>query len=208
MTCLTLPRGRFHEQRRKSSFDGRCPHWSHQGQRRSSHSCSWQVDGCAIHQPPTGPDPARKQRWGGRRFRGLQLSSDNRVHNIRLETAADKRAIFNDTSVDSLGRITLRGITTIGRVQILARDKVKAGHDNAAGGIVWATLFGLGGYLLGQGMRRAAGPLGWIVLPIVLFGGLALWRYFKNNEERLVDDAKRALKSRNQSEANIHKTRR
>jgi hypothetical protein len=59
---------------------------------------------------------------------GLQLSSDNRVHNIRLHASPDKRAIFNDTSVASLGRIELRGITTIGRVQILARDKVRGGH--------------------------------------------------------------------------------
>lgn len=64
---------------------------------------------------------------------GLQLSSDNRVHNIRLETTPDKRAIFNDTSVDSFGRIELRGVTTIGRVQILARDKVKAGHVDVTG---------------------------------------------------------------------------
>ncbi|WP_439924498.1 DedA family protein [Nitrobacter sp. JJSN] len=78
---------------------------------------------------------------------------------------------------------------------------------NAAGGIVWATLFGSGGYFLGQGMRRAAGPLGWIVLAIAFFGGLALWRYFKNNEDRLFDDAKRALESRNRSGANIQKAR-
>jgi hypothetical protein len=64
---------------------------------------------------------------------GLQLSSDNRVHNIRLETAPDKRAIFNNTSMDSLGRVELRSVTTIGRVQILARDKVRAGHVDVTG---------------------------------------------------------------------------
>src|SRR5271170_5399840 len=56
---------------------------------------------------------------------GLQLSSNNEVRNIRLEASTDKRAIFNDTSVDGLGRIQLAGITTIGQVQILARDKVR-----------------------------------------------------------------------------------
>jgi len=59
---------------------------------------------------------------------GLQLSSDNRVHNIRLHASPDKRAIFNDTSVASLGRIELRSVTTTGRVQILVRDKVRGGH--------------------------------------------------------------------------------
>jgi hypothetical protein len=64
---------------------------------------------------------------------GLQLSSDNRIHNIGLQTSADKRAIFNDTSVASLGRIELRRVTTIGRVQILARDNVRGGHVDVNG---------------------------------------------------------------------------
>ena len=64
---------------------------------------------------------------------GVQLSSDNRIHNLRVETSPEKRAIFNDTSVDSLGRIELRGVTAVGRVQILARDKVRAGHVDVTG---------------------------------------------------------------------------
>jgi len=64
---------------------------------------------------------------------GLQLSSDNRVHNIHLHASPDKRAIFNDTAVSSLGRIELRGVTTTGRVQILARDKVRGGHVDVNG---------------------------------------------------------------------------
>ena len=64
---------------------------------------------------------------------GLQLSSDNRVHTIRLDAAPDRRAIFNDTSVGSLGRIELRRVTTTGRVQILARDQVRGGHVDVNG---------------------------------------------------------------------------
>ena len=64
---------------------------------------------------------------------GLQLSSDNRIHNIRLNASENKRAIFNDTSVESLGRIELRGVTTTGCVQILARDKVRGGHVDVNG---------------------------------------------------------------------------
>jgi hypothetical protein len=64
---------------------------------------------------------------------GLQLSLDNQVHQIRLNVAPDRRAIFNDTSVPSLGRIELRGVTTTGRVQILARDKVRSGHVDVNG---------------------------------------------------------------------------
>ncbi len=64
---------------------------------------------------------------------GLQLSSDNQIHNIRLDASSDKRAIFNDTSVSSLGRIALRGVKTTGRVQILARDNVRGGHIEVNG---------------------------------------------------------------------------
>ncbi len=64
---------------------------------------------------------------------GIQLSSDNRIHNIRLNASAAKRAIFNDTSVATLGRIELRGVTTTGCVQILARDKVRGGHVDVNG---------------------------------------------------------------------------
>lgn len=64
---------------------------------------------------------------------GLQLSSNNRVHNIRLDAAPDRRAIFNDTGVATLGRIELRSVTTTGRVQILVRDKVRGGHVDVIG---------------------------------------------------------------------------
>jgi len=64
---------------------------------------------------------------------GLQLSSDNQVRSVHLRTPPDKRAIFNDTSVNSLGHILLAGVTTIGQVQILARDKVRGGHVEVDG---------------------------------------------------------------------------
>ena len=62
---------------------------------------------------------------------GVHLSTDNRIHSIRLQTSVEKRAIFNDTSVASLGRIEVRGIIATGRAQILARDKVRSGHVDA-----------------------------------------------------------------------------
>lgn len=64
---------------------------------------------------------------------GLQLSSDNEVVGIYLETSVDKRAIFNDTSVASLGRMRLADVRTIGQVQILVRDKVQGGHVDVNG---------------------------------------------------------------------------
>ncbi len=64
---------------------------------------------------------------------GLQLSSDNEVRSLRLEASLDKRALFNDTSVDSLGCIRLQAITARGQIQILARDKVLSGHVDVDG---------------------------------------------------------------------------
>ncbi len=49
-------------------------------------------------------------------------------------TFGDQReSFFNDTSVESLGRRELRGVTTTGRVQILARDRVRGGRVNVDG---------------------------------------------------------------------------
>ncbi|MEZ0167853.1 hypothetical protein [Microvirga sp. TS319] len=64
---------------------------------------------------------------------GLQLSLDKRVHQACLNVSADRRAIFNDTSVDGLWRIELRGVTTLGRGQIPARDNVRSGHVDVSG---------------------------------------------------------------------------
>jgi hypothetical protein len=64
---------------------------------------------------------------------GIELTSDNGIHNVHLCASPQRRAIFNDTSVASLGRIQLRGVTAHGRVQILARDKVRGGHVEVNG---------------------------------------------------------------------------
>lgn len=64
---------------------------------------------------------------------GLELSSDNELVDIRLEASVDKRVIFNDTHIDSLGRIRLSGVSAIGQVQILARDTVRSGHVDVDG---------------------------------------------------------------------------
>jgi membrane protein DedA with SNARE-associated domain len=63
---------------------------------------------------------------------------------------------------------------------------------NAAGGIVWATLFGVGGYMLGESIHRIAGPIGWIGLACALIGCVIGWRFFKIHEERLLKQAEAA----------------
>jgi membrane protein DedA with SNARE-associated domain len=63
---------------------------------------------------------------------------------------------------------------------------------NAAGGIVWATVFGVGGYVLGEGIRRIAGPIGWAALIAAMVFALVLWRYYKKHEERFLAEAEAA----------------
>jgi hypothetical protein len=57
---------------------------------------------------------------------------------------------------------------------------------NALGAIVWATVFGLGGYLLGASIHRIAGPMGWLMLGLAVLAAILFWRYFKHHEERLL----------------------
>jgi hypothetical protein len=62
---------------------------------------------------------------------GLQLSADNRVHGLQLFADPERRAIFNDTGVDGLGRLVLHDLSVEGVVQLLARDRVRGGHVEA-----------------------------------------------------------------------------
>lgn len=63
---------------------------------------------------------------------------------------------------------------------------------NAAGGIVWAGLFGLGGYVLGETIHNIAGPIGWIGLACAVVAIIIGWRFFKMHEERLLQQAEAA----------------
>ena len=62
---------------------------------------------------------------------GLQLSADNQIEQLTLITDPERCAIFNDTAVTHLGRLTLRRLSIIGVVQLLARDRVGGGHVEA-----------------------------------------------------------------------------
>jgi membrane protein DedA with SNARE-associated domain len=64
---------------------------------------------------------------------------------------------------------------------------------NAAGGILWATLFGVGGYVLGDNIHRIAGPVGIAVVVIAVALLIAGFIFLRRNEQRLEDEAVRAL---------------
>jgi hypothetical protein len=62
---------------------------------------------------------------------GVQLSTDNQVESLQLHTDPNRRALFNDTRVERLGRLVLRNLRTVGVIELLARDKVRSGHVEA-----------------------------------------------------------------------------
>ena len=64
---------------------------------------------------------------------------------------------------------------------------------NALGGIVWATLYGMGGYLLGDNIHRFTGPIGTITIVLAVFLILVFLILLRRNEHRLEEEAERAL---------------
>jgi membrane protein DedA with SNARE-associated domain len=61
---------------------------------------------------------------------------------------------------------------------------------NAAGGLVWATLYGLGGYFLGDNIHRPVGIVFLVLAVLLIITGIVIVR---RNEQRLEDEAQRAL---------------
>jgi membrane protein DedA with SNARE-associated domain len=64
---------------------------------------------------------------------------------------------------------------------------------NALGGIVWATIFGLGGYFLGDRVHQLTGPVGIIAVVLAAIILIAFFIFLRRNEKRLEDEAERAL---------------
>ena len=64
---------------------------------------------------------------------------------------------------------------------------------NAAGGILWATIYGLGGYALGNNVNRLAGPVGIALAVIAALIIIVFLVVLKRNETRLEEEAERAL---------------
>jgi hypothetical protein len=62
---------------------------------------------------------------------GLELTSDNSVSSLMLVAASDHCAIWNDDSVEDMGMLHLGQLKTVGRVRILARNRIRAGHVDA-----------------------------------------------------------------------------
>jgi membrane protein DedA with SNARE-associated domain len=64
---------------------------------------------------------------------------------------------------------------------------------NAAGGILWATIYGLLGYALGKSVDKLTGPVGivTVVLAVLIIIGTLI--ALRKNEQRLEDEAEREM---------------
>ncbi|PPC77893.1 hypothetical protein C4K68_08270 [Pokkaliibacter plantistimulans] len=64
---------------------------------------------------------------------------------------------------------------------------------NGLGGVVWATLFGSGAYLLGDQIHRIAGPVGLVLLLVAIVAIVVGLRFFRHHEKELERRAEAAL---------------
>lgn len=64
---------------------------------------------------------------------------------------------------------------------------------NALGGIVWATIFGFGGYFLGHAFEHFARPVGVAALIAAVIGAVAASRFIAHHEKLLRAEAEAAL---------------
>ena len=64
---------------------------------------------------------------------------------------------------------------------------------NAAGGMVWACVFGFGGYSFGKLIDEFAGPIGIALLVLAVIGGIISVIIARRHEEALIERAERAF---------------
>jgi membrane protein DedA with SNARE-associated domain len=67
---------------------------------------------------------------------------------------------------------------------------------NAAGGVVWAMVFGFGAYYLTAGFEKVHGSLATLGVVAAVGGAFALWRFYKLNEARLMREAENVMTQR------------
>jgi membrane protein DedA with SNARE-associated domain len=64
---------------------------------------------------------------------------------------------------------------------------------NTTSGIVWATVYGLGGYLVGDKIPNLLGPMGIALFVVVIIGAVAMFLFLRRHEKRLQAEAELAI---------------
>lgn len=78
---------------------------------------------------------------------------------------------------------------------------------NAAGGILWATVYGVAGYELGANIERIRGPVGIVTAVIAAIIIIAVLVFLRRNEKRLEEEAERALPGPLSEDPTAHRDR-
>jgi membrane protein DedA with SNARE-associated domain len=64
---------------------------------------------------------------------------------------------------------------------------------NALGGVIWATVYGLGGYFLGDNVHRLTGTAGIVLIVLAVLVIIAFLIFIRRNEHRLEEEAEKAF---------------
>ena len=64
---------------------------------------------------------------------------------------------------------------------------------NALGGVSWATLYGLGGYFLGEEIHRLTGPVGIVIIVLAVLIIIASLIFVRRQEKQLEEKAEKAF---------------
>ena len=88
------------------------------------------VTGTITGAPRVVLAPGVSLRGGRLEFgsKGVLLTRDNTVEDIEVVVPEHEVAIYADTTQTRWGTLTLRGVTTVGQVAIIALDAVRSGH--------------------------------------------------------------------------------
>jgi hypothetical protein len=94
-----------------------------------------EVRGAISGMPMITLRPGVRLHGGTLKFgaKGVRLTRDNELDGVTIIAQDYEVAIFNDTSVEDFGTLTLRHVRTEGQVLLVAEHAVRAGHVNVDG---------------------------------------------------------------------------
>ena len=94
-----------------------------------------EIVGTVSGMPMTRLAPGVQLRGGELRFgaKGVQLTRDNALENVRIVTPDHELAILNDLDEHTLGKLVLTDVETIGQVCLLASGSVRSGRVDVDG---------------------------------------------------------------------------
>ena len=87
------------------------------------------VEGTIAGAPMLTLPPGATLRGGVLQFggRGIKVTTDNTLADLRIETLDTEAAVLADSTVASLGTLVLRNVTTRGQIAIIAEGELRSG---------------------------------------------------------------------------------